>query len=31
LVRPDYFVAATANSESEIRSAFDIATRNLVA
>lgn len=31
LVRPDYFVAATAASESEVRSGFDAATKNLVA
>jgi 3-(3-hydroxy-phenyl)propionate hydroxylase len=31
VVRPDYFVAATASNETELRSAFDVATKNLVA
>ena len=31
LVRPDYFVAATAADESELRNSFAVATENLVA
>jgi 3-(3-hydroxy-phenyl)propionate hydroxylase len=31
LVRPDYFVAATASTQDDLRTAFDVATKNLVA
>lgn len=30
VVRPDYFVAATAANQDDLRSAFDVATKNLV-